>query len=58
MTEGALAHLRVLDMTDLRGALAGRLLADLGADTEVVLREWLALAPSRITELIESGVCR
>jgi crotonobetainyl-CoA:carnitine CoA-transferase CaiB-like acyl-CoA transferase len=30
----------------------------LGADTEYVLREWLALAPSRITELIESGVCR
>jgi crotonobetainyl-CoA:carnitine CoA-transferase CaiB-like acyl-CoA transferase len=27
-----LAHLRVLDLTDLRGALAGRLLADLGAD--------------------------
>jgi crotonobetainyl-CoA:carnitine CoA-transferase CaiB-like acyl-CoA transferase len=32
MTGGALAHLRVLDGTDLRGALAGRLLADLGAD--------------------------
>ena len=29
---GALQHLRVLDATDLRGALAGRLLADLGAD--------------------------
>ncbi|HSP99034.1 MAG TPA: CoA transferase [Candidatus Dormibacteraeota bacterium] len=29
---GPLAHLRVLDLTDLRGALAGRLLADLGAD--------------------------
>src|SRR5215470_15211740 len=27
-----LAHLTVLDLTDLRGALAGRLLADLGAD--------------------------
>lgn len=27
-----LAHLRVLDLTDLRGALAGRMLADLGAD--------------------------
>jgi crotonobetainyl-CoA:carnitine CoA-transferase CaiB-like acyl-CoA transferase len=27
-----LAHLRVLDLTDLRGALAGRILADLGAD--------------------------
>lgn len=29
---GPLSHLRVLDLTDLRGALAGRLLADLGAD--------------------------
>jgi crotonobetainyl-CoA:carnitine CoA-transferase CaiB-like acyl-CoA transferase len=29
---GPLAHLRVLDLTDLRGALAGRILADLGAD--------------------------
>jgi len=27
-----LAHLRVVDVTDVRGALAGRLLADLGAD--------------------------
>ncbi|TMA23111.1 MAG: hypothetical protein E6J87_25570 [Deltaproteobacteria bacterium] len=27
-----LSHLRVVDLTDLRGALAGRLLADLGAD--------------------------
>jgi crotonobetainyl-CoA:carnitine CoA-transferase CaiB-like acyl-CoA transferase len=27
-----LAHLRVVDLTDLRGALAGRLLGDLGAD--------------------------
>jgi crotonobetainyl-CoA:carnitine CoA-transferase CaiB-like acyl-CoA transferase len=27
-----LAHLRVLDLCDLRGALAGRMLADLGAD--------------------------
>ncbi len=32
MTTSALAHLRVIDLTDLRGALAGRLLADLGAD--------------------------
>jgi crotonobetainyl-CoA:carnitine CoA-transferase CaiB-like acyl-CoA transferase len=32
MAGGALAHLRVLDATDLRGALAGRLLGDLGAD--------------------------
>jgi crotonobetainyl-CoA:carnitine CoA-transferase CaiB-like acyl-CoA transferase len=29
---GPLAHLTVLDLTDLRGALAGRLFADLGAD--------------------------
>jgi crotonobetainyl-CoA:carnitine CoA-transferase CaiB-like acyl-CoA transferase len=29
---GPLAHLRVVDLCDLRGALAGRLLADLGAD--------------------------
>ncbi len=27
-----LAHLRVVDLTDLRGALAGRMLAELGAD--------------------------
>src|SRR5262245_38867199 len=27
-----LAHLRVLDLCDLRGALAGRMLGDLGAD--------------------------
>jgi len=27
-----LAHLRVVDLTDLRGAFAGRMLADLGAD--------------------------
>ena len=29
---GPLAHLRVVDLTDVRGALAGRILADLGAD--------------------------
>jgi crotonobetainyl-CoA:carnitine CoA-transferase CaiB-like acyl-CoA transferase len=29
---GPLAHLRVVDLTDIRGALAGRVLADLGAD--------------------------
>ena len=29
---GPLAHWRVLDLTDLRGALCGRILADLGAD--------------------------
>src|SRR5215831_14468016 len=32
MPAAPLSHLRVLDLTDLRGALAGRLLADLGAD--------------------------
>jgi crotonobetainyl-CoA:carnitine CoA-transferase CaiB-like acyl-CoA transferase len=32
MSTAPLSHLRVLDLTDLRGALAGRLLADLGAD--------------------------
>jgi crotonobetainyl-CoA:carnitine CoA-transferase CaiB-like acyl-CoA transferase len=32
MPAAALAHLRVVDLTDLRGALAGRILADLGAD--------------------------
>ncbi len=30
--EAALGHLRILDLCDLRGALAGRMLADLGAD--------------------------
>src|SRR5262245_49354530 len=32
MSGPPLAHLRVVDLTDLRGALAGRLLADLGAE--------------------------
>ncbi len=32
MFNSPLGHLRVVDLTDLRGALAGRLLADLGAD--------------------------
>jgi crotonobetainyl-CoA:carnitine CoA-transferase CaiB-like acyl-CoA transferase len=32
MSTAPLRHLNVLDLTDLRGALAGRLLADLGAD--------------------------
>ena len=32
MPSGPLEHLSVLDLTDLRGALAGRILADLGAD--------------------------
>ncbi len=32
MAASPLAHVRVVDLTDIRGALAGRLLADLGAD--------------------------
>ncbi len=32
MSTGPLAHVRVLELTDLRGAFAGRILADLGAD--------------------------
>jgi crotonobetainyl-CoA:carnitine CoA-transferase CaiB-like acyl-CoA transferase len=32
MASPPLTHLRVVDLTDLRGALAGRMLADLGAD--------------------------
>ncbi len=32
MTTPPLSHVRVVDLTDLRGALAGRMLADLGAD--------------------------
>ncbi len=32
MPNSTLSHVRVLDVTDLRGALAGRILADFGAD--------------------------
>jgi crotonobetainyl-CoA:carnitine CoA-transferase CaiB-like acyl-CoA transferase len=32
MARPPLAHLRTVDLTDLRGALASRMLADLGAD--------------------------
>ncbi|HXJ35610.1 MAG TPA: CoA transferase [Candidatus Eisenbacteria bacterium] len=32
MASGPLAHLRVVDLTDIRGAMAARLLGDLGAD--------------------------
>ncbi|HJQ82878.1 MAG TPA: CoA transferase, partial [Candidatus Binatia bacterium] len=32
MSAPPLAHLRVVDLTDVRGALAGRIFADLGAD--------------------------
>ncbi len=41
--EGPLAWLRVVDLTDLRGALCARILADLGAD--VVRVEQPAMAP-------------
>ena len=37
-TEGALSWLRVVDLTDLRGALCARILADLGADVVRVER--------------------
>src|SRR5688572_15852401 len=36
MPSTPLSQLRVVDLTDLRGALAGRLLADLGADVVLV----------------------
>jgi len=29
---GPLSHVRVVELTDIRGAFAGRMLADLGAD--------------------------
>ncbi len=41
-----LAHLRVVEVTDLRGALAGRILADLGAD--VVKVEPIGGDPGRL----------
>src|SRR4249920_3246362 len=43
---GVLSWLRVVDLTDLRGALCGRMLADLGADVVKVLRPD-ELTPSR-----------
>src|SRR4030095_5071931 len=43
---GPLAHVRVVELTDLRGAFAGRLLADLGAD--VVKVEPRAGDPARL----------
>jgi crotonobetainyl-CoA:carnitine CoA-transferase CaiB-like acyl-CoA transferase len=49
-----LAHLRVVDLTDIRGALAGRLLADLGAD--VVKVEPPAGDPGRMTPPFAGGV--
>lgn len=44
MSSGPLAHLRVVELTDLRGALCGRILADLGADVVKVLRPTLPRA--------------
>src|SRR5438128_11246163 len=49
-----LAHLRVVDLTDLRGALAGRLLADLGAD--VVKVEPPRGDPGRLVPPFAGGV--
>jgi crotonobetainyl-CoA:carnitine CoA-transferase CaiB-like acyl-CoA transferase len=48
-----LAHLRVVDLTDLRGALAGRILADLGAD--VVKVEPTGGDPARLTPPFAGG---
>src|SRR5881275_401912 len=49
-----LAHLRVVDLADLRGALAGRLLADLGAD--VVKVEPPRGDPGRLVPPFAGGV--
>src|SRR2546425_694453 len=49
-----LAHLRVVDLTDLRGALAARLLADLGAD--VVKIEPPGGDPGRLRPPFAGGV--
>jgi len=49
-----LAHLRVVDLADLRGALAGRLLADLGAD--VVKVEPPGGDPGRLRPPFAGGV--
>jgi crotonobetainyl-CoA:carnitine CoA-transferase CaiB-like acyl-CoA transferase len=49
-----LAHLRVLDLTDLRGALAGRILADLGA--EVLKVEPPGGDPGRLRPPFAGGV--
>ena len=49
-----LAHLRIVDLTDLRGALAGRILADLGAD--VIKVEPPAGDPGRLRPPFAGGV--
>jgi crotonobetainyl-CoA:carnitine CoA-transferase CaiB-like acyl-CoA transferase len=49
-----LDHLQVLDLTDLRGALAGRMLADLGAD--VVKVEPAGGDPGRLTPPFAGGI--
>jgi crotonobetainyl-CoA:carnitine CoA-transferase CaiB-like acyl-CoA transferase len=51
---GPLAHLRIVEVTDLRGALAGRLLADLGAD--VVKIEPPGGDPGRLEPPFAGGV--
>jgi crotonobetainyl-CoA:carnitine CoA-transferase CaiB-like acyl-CoA transferase len=54
MATAPLAHVRVVDLTDLRGALVGRLLADLGAD--VVKVERPAGDPDRLRPPFAGGV--
>jgi crotonobetainyl-CoA:carnitine CoA-transferase CaiB-like acyl-CoA transferase len=49
MKGGPLADLRVVELTDLRGALCGRILADLGADVVKVLRPGTAPADYETT---------
>jgi crotonobetainyl-CoA:carnitine CoA-transferase CaiB-like acyl-CoA transferase len=50
-----LAHVRVVDLTDLRGALAGRMLADLGAD--VIKVEPPGGDPERLRPPFAGDVC-
>jgi crotonobetainyl-CoA:carnitine CoA-transferase CaiB-like acyl-CoA transferase len=54
MTDAPLSHLRVVDLTDLRGALAGRLLGDLGAD--VIKIEPSGGDPGRLQPPFAGGV--
>jgi crotonobetainyl-CoA:carnitine CoA-transferase CaiB-like acyl-CoA transferase len=54
MPTGPLDHIQVVDLTDLRGALAGRMLADLGAD--VIRIEPPGGDPSRLTPPFAGGV--
>jgi len=50
----SLGHLRVVDLTDIRGALAGRILADLGAD--VIRIEPATGDPARLAPPFTSDV--